>query len=194
MSCDINVENAKVNSAQSALQAAQASYMQCLPVAQRPAAALNSVASQDAIYRQEAEQLAFMTNFLSKQKSITSNTGGNLTTLTDLANDTSVQLNKEIDDIKAVIRKEKRIFIDSDAQRSPAVGGLYFTLVPDNQILIAFMTCMCAFLLVISLLILFNMIPIMYFEGLTYINRIVTIAGLWAFALIGTYIGLYSFT
>lgn len=190
----MNVENAKVNSAQSALQAAQTSYMQCLPVAQRPAAALSSVANQDAIYSQEADQLAFMTDFLAQQKSLTSNTNGKLTTLTDLANETSAQLNKEIDDIKAEIRKEKRIFTDSDIQRSPAVGGLYFTLVPDNQILIAFMTCMGAFLLFVSLLIMLNMIPVMYFQGLTYLNRITTVAMMWILALIGTYIGLFAFT
>ena len=192
MGCD--VENAKVNSAQSALQAAQISYMQCLPVAQRPAAALNSVADQDAIYSQEADQLAFMTNFLAQQKSITSNTNGNLNTLTDLAKGTSDELNKEIDRIKAEISKEKRIFTDSDLQRSPAVGGLYFTLVPDNQILIAFMTCMGAFFLFVSLLIMFNMIPIMYFEGLTYPNRLMIVAGMWVLAIISTYIGLYTFT
>lgn len=192
MGCD--VENAKVNSAQSALQAAQTSYMQCLPVAQRPAAALSSVAAQDAIYSQEADQLAFMTNFLAQQKSLTSNTNGNLNTLTELAKNTSAQLNTEIDMIKTEISKEKRIFTDSDIQRSPAVGGLYFILVPDNQILIAFMTCMGAFLLFVSVLIMLNMIPVMYFEGLTYLNRIMLVAGMWVLALISTYIGLFAFT
>ena len=145
-------------------------------------------------YNAEATQLTYMSDFLNKQISDASGTAMTLDMLSGTIEDEYERLNTEIESIRADIRKEKRIFLDSDVSTSPAVGGLYFTLVPDNQILIAFMSCMGAFLLFCSALILLNKIPLYYFEALTYPNRIVTVSVLWSTAIIFTYLFFFAFT
>jgi hypothetical protein len=107
---------------------------------------------------------------------------------------TAKELQDEIDAIKADIRKERRVFMDSDVSVSPAVGGLYFTKVPDNQILIAFISCFGAFLLFVGLLIILNKVPIGYFQGMTMPNRLTTVGLVWSIALIFTYISFFAFT
>lgn len=104
------------------------------------------------------------------------------------------ELEAEIEAVKADIRKERRVFLDSNVDVSPSVGGLYFTKVPDNQILIAFLSCFGAFLLFVGLLIIFNKIPIDYFQGLTMPNRLTTVGLFWSIALIFTYIAFFAFT
>lgn len=104
------------------------------------------------------------------------------------------ELQNEIEAVKADIRKERRVFMDSDVSVSPAVGGLYFTKVPDNQILIAFLSCFGAFLLFVGLLIIFNKIPVDYFQGLTMPNRLMTVGLVWCMSLIFTYIAFFAFT
>jgi hypothetical protein len=186
--CDLTVEGAKVASANAALVAAQASFMQCLPTSKRAEAALTSVKTQDALYASEADQLNFISNFLNSQ------TTGGLDSIKDMAHKASESLKKEIDDLKADIRKERRIFLDSGAQISPAVGGLYFTLVPDNQILIAFLSCLGSLMLFMSALIFLNKIPIAYFSAMTFVNRLVFVGSSWIFILILTYVSFFSFT
>jgi len=162
----------------------------CMTPQERSSLATNTIATQVSAYNMEGEQLLVMSNFLDKQTDST----GNTAVLLNVVQDTLNELNAEIDTIKADISKERRIFMDSDASVSPAVGGLYFTLVPDNKILIAFMSCMGAFLLFVSVLILLNKIPFYYFEALTYPNRIVTVAVLWSTAIIFTYLFFFAFT
>ena len=151
-------------------------------------------AGQAMAYNAEATQLTYMSDFLNKQMSESSQNAATLDTVSGTIEDEYKHLNKEIESIRADIRKEKRIFLDSDVSTSPAVGVLYFTLVTDNQILIAFMSCMGAFLLFCSALILLNKIPLYYFESLTYPNRIVTVAILWSTAIIFTYLFFFAFT
>jgi len=103
-------------------------------------------------------------------------------------------LQAEIEAVQADIRKERRIFLDSNVSASPAVGGLYFTKVPDNKILIAFITCFGAFLLFGGLLIILNKIPIDAFANMTMSNRLTTVGLFWCLTLILSYILFYSFT
>jgi hypothetical protein len=103
-------------------------------------------------------------------------------------------LQQKIDEVQADIRKERRIFLDSNVSSSPAVGGLYFTKVPDNQILIAFLSCFGAFLLFGGLLIILNKIPIDAFANMTMINRLTTVGFIWCMSLILTYIMFFTFT
>jgi hypothetical protein len=107
---------------------------------------------------------------------------------------TVTDLQAEIDAVKADIRKERRVFLDSNVDVSPAVHGLYFTKVPDNKILIAFLSCFGAFLLFVGLLVIFNKIPLEYFQGLTMPNRLTTVGLFWCIALIFTYIAFFAFT
>lgn len=192
--CDITSKRAVVNSAQAALDTAKADYMNCLPTTERPAAALASVADQDAAYTKEAGQLDFMSQFLVKQMAAETGTDPSLNSIRELAHDSKESLQKEIETLKAEISKERRIFLDSDAQRSPAVGGLYFTLVPDNKILIAFLSCLGAFLLFASLLLFLNHIPIQYFMAMTMGERLKLIGGALGGALVITYASFFAFT
>ena len=174
---------------QAALDAAHEAYMTCLPNdGTRTNALLSSVAEIRAAYNAEADQLRWVSSFLNQQATASSDN------IRALATDAQEKLQKEIEDLKSEIRKERRIFIDSGAQISPAVGGLYFTLVPDNQILIAFMSCLGALILFVSALVFLNMIPIMYFEAMTSMNRIAFIGATWLFVLIFTYVSIFTFT
>jgi hypothetical protein len=100
----------------------------------------------------------------------------------------------QIDDVKSQIRRERRLFLDASPSASPAVGGVYFTRTPDNQVLILFIVGYCGFLAALSALILLRVIPIPYFEAFTMADRIKTVAILWGAGLLLAYVGLFVFT
>jgi hypothetical protein len=113
---------------------------------------------------------------------------------TESIDKTVSDLQHKIDEVQADIRKERRIFLDSNVSESPAIAGLYFTKVPDNQILIAFISCFGAFLFFVGLLIILNKIPIDAFSAMTMANRLTTVGLFWCLTLILSYILFYSFT
>jgi hypothetical protein len=106
----------------------------------------------------------------------------------------AASVQSQIDDTKSQIRRERRLFLDASPSVSPAVGGLYFTRTPDNQVLILFIVGFCGFLAAISGLFLLGAMPGDYFAAFTMGNRVKTVAMLWGAGLLLAYVGLYVFT
>lgn len=105
---------------------------------------------------------------------------------------TSVQT--QIDDAKSQIRRERRLFLDASPSTSPAVGGVYFTRTPDNQLLILFILGYCGFLAVLSALLMVGAIPGEYIGAFTMADRAKTVAILWGAGLLLAYLVLFVFT
>jgi hypothetical protein len=105
---------------------------------------------------------------------------------------TTVQ--NQIDAAKAKIRLERRLFLDASPSVSPAVGGLYFTRTPDNQVLILFIVGYCGFLAALSALLLAGAVPGQYFATFTMGDRVKTVAILWGAGILLAYLGLFVFT
>jgi hypothetical protein len=187
-------DSAPVNAARTALDTETAKYLNCLPdPSAKAAAASNTVTGQVSAYAMEVDQLNYMSRFLINHNRNDPN-GTKFQELKVLIQDSINDLQEQQEVVRAEIRKGQRVFTDSNIQTSPAIGGLYFTKVPDNQILIAFMTCLGAFLLFGGLLIIFDMLPIYYFQAMIPSQRWTTVALIWAVALIFSYIFLFTFT
>jgi hypothetical protein len=170
-------------------------YLQtCLPPDQQAAARLDTVnpAINDA--DTEAAQLFFMNEFLLGLLQKETGTDQTLINLAGIAEAEMIKLQTQIDDLKTQIRTKRRIFLDSSPQKSPAVMGLYFTKVPDNQVLIAFLSTFGAFLLFIGLLVIMNRIPIPYFENLQSRERYTAVGTFWVSGIVIMYAGMYMFT
>jgi hypothetical protein len=141
------------------------------------------------------DAITFMERFILKQLKREISGGETVTTLLESARREADSLRTGIDDLNVTIRKERRLFLDANPSVSPAVGGLYFTQEPDNQVLIAFVSCFGAFLLFTGVLVLMNHLPIPYIQDrLTTTNRIQLVIGSWILACILAYVGLYIFT
>ncbi len=112
----------------------------------------------------------------------------------ELVRDQVSTVQKQIDDAKAKIRLERRLFLDASPSVSPAVGGLYFTRTPDNQLLILFIVGYCGFLAALSALLLLGAIPGQYFAAFTMGDRVKTVVILWIAGLLLGYLGLFVFT
>jgi hypothetical protein len=170
-------------------------YLQtCLPPDQQGAARLETVSPAVRSAESEAEQLFFMNEFLLGLLAKETGTEQTLIDLAGIAEGEMEKLQKKSDELKSQIRTKRRIFLDSSPQKSPAVGGLYFTKVPDNQVLIAFLSTFGAFLLFVGLLIILNQIPIQYFLGMVTRERYTTVATMWVAGFIIMYVGMYLFT
>ena len=170
-------------------------YLQtCLPPDQQGAARLETVSPAILSAESEAEQLFFMNEFLLGLLVKETGTEQTLIDLAGIADGEMEKLQKKNDELKSQIRTKRRIFLDSSPQKSPAIAGLYFTKVPDNQALIAFLSTFGAFLLFIGLLIILNHIPIQYFLGMVPRERYTTVATLWVAGFIIMYVGMYLFT
>jgi len=186
------------NSAIGKLETAQKEYVSCLrdnrntDLASREA--LAPVEDMLTSYNSEKDQLNYVGNFVLKQLEKEISTDSSFNSIRELATQSKESLRQQIDEIKGDISKERRIFMDSDVQRSPAVGGLYFTKVPDNKILIAFLCCLGAFLLFGSLLLILNHIPVDFFKAMTISERIQIVVGSIVGTLFLVYISLYTFT
>jgi len=189
-SCDMT----PVSAAQNALDSARATYLQCLPGGpQRMSVATQSINDQLSAYARETDQLNYISNFLIGHSKSDPN-GGQIDIIKSLIQTSLKDLQKQQEELKAEIRKEQRIFTDSNVQESPAVAGMYFTKVPDNKILIAFMTCFGAFLLFAGLLIIYDKLPIYYFQAMIPAQRWTTVGLIWAVSLIFTYVFFFAFT
>lgn len=106
----------------------------------------------------------------------------------------AASVQSQIDDTKAQIRRERRLFLDASPSASPAVGGVYFTRTPDNQVLILFIVGFCGFLAAVSAMILLGVVPIPYFDAFTMGERVKTVGMLWGAGLLLAYVGLFVFT
>lgn len=189
-----NSAQALIDQANQAYNQAKSEYLSCLgPQEQGSAALADAKPVMDKIAK-EAEAIMYMEGFILGQLAREAKSGTTLATLSESAHEESEKIRKEIDELKSEIRTEKRKFLDADPSRTTAVGGLYFTGQPDNQVLIAFLSCFGAFLLFTGLLVIMNHIPIAYLQALTTGERIKIVASVWVTAVVLTYIGFYTFT
>jgi hypothetical protein len=189
---DLETKRIQMNSAEAAAEAARAAYLGALPVDQQ--ASLRLAEAQAALDERgrEAAQLTAMTQFL-----LTLQAREGSATLNDLAATTDARIAEaaaEIDDLKSQIRRERRLFMDAGPSVSPAVGGLYFTRTPDNQVLIAFLSCFGAALLFVGLLVILGHIPLPYFEAMTFGERLKTVAIFWVAAVVIMWASFFVFT
>lgn len=174
---------------------ASADYLQtCLPPDQQASARLDTVSPAIRSAESDASQLFFMNQFLLGLLQKETGTEQTLIDLAGIAEDEMTKLQAQIEDLKSQIRTKRRVFLDSEPQKSPAVAGLYFTKVPDNQVLIAFLSTFGAFLLFVGLLVILNRIPLDYFIGLQPRERYSSVAIFWVSGIIIMYAGMYMFT
>lgn len=192
--CD--VQNAQKNSAKAALDVATTAYTQCLPLAERQNMAIETAKPALEKSLNEARQIEYMSSFLLKQLGRETDSDKTLGNIQQVAQESLDSMNKEVDELKANIRLERRIFLDSDPQKGTAIAGLYFTDAPDNQVLIAFLVTFGSFWLLLGGLILGGFIrgPGGYFEKLLVNERYSLVGGTWLGIAVLTYIGLYTFT
>lgn len=194
MSCDLGQTRIQLNTAKAAYEVAKQEFEQCQPPEQRTAARLDEMKEAIGKYESEAAQLFFLHEFLLGVLDKETGNNDTIVNLGALAEQQMQSIQNEIDELKSEIRKERRRFLDSGPQKSPAVAGLYFTKVPDNLVLIGLLSCLGAFLVAVSACILLGVVPIEYMKRQTDSDRWTTIAALWITTLIVTYIGLFIFT
>lgn len=196
-SCDsATIETKRIarNSAEAAYNNANADYESCLPLNDRIEEAFARVKPTADAITKEANHLEAMGKFLLRQMQQDTGSDASLEQMKAMAQGEIKNLQEEIEELKATIRKERRVFLDSDPQASPAVAGLYFTKVPDNRVLIAFLTAFGGFLLIMSLLIILNHLPFQYFQNMTMAERLKIVAGGWIGSFVLMYIGFMTFT
>lgn len=174
------------------LNQAQSDYQSCLSPEARTQVRLEEESSRLGRLKDEAEALWRMDVTLI---SVLEREGGGATEeVTGIIAGQATSVQEQIDAVKSQIRRERRVFLDSSPSVSPAVGGMYFTRTPDNQVLILFIVGYCGFLAALSAVILLGTIPIPYFEAFTMGDRVKTVAILWGAGLLLAYAGLYVFT
>lgn len=189
---DLETKRIQMNSAESAADAARAAYVGALPIDQQAEMRLGEARDSMETRAREAQQLTGLNELLLK---LQAREGSE--TLGDAAAAVQSQIatvSAEIDELKAQIRRQRRLFLDAGPSVSPAVGGLYFTRTPDNQVLIAFLSCFGAFLLFAGLLVIMGHVPLYYFSAMTMGERVKVVAGGWAVAVVAMYAAFFVFT
>jgi hypothetical protein len=194
MSCDLGQTRIQLNTTKAAYDIAKQEFEQCQPPDQRAASRLGAMKEDLGKYETEAAQLYFMDEFLLGTLDKEAGNNDTVVNLGAIAERQMQAIQDEIDGLKSEIRKERRRFLDSGPQKSPSVAGLYYTKVPDNQVLIGLLSSLGVFLIAISACILLDVVPIEYLKRQTPSDRWVTIGTLWLTTLVVTYIGLFIFT
>ena len=201
--CDVELTRIQMNTAKSALDTAQQAYdakraahLTCMEPTKRSEILIGDAQPVIADLEAQARSIAYMNDFLVGylQKDVAA--GGTRKGLKSLAASEQEKLATEITRLKAEIGTERRRFLDSGPQDSPAVGGLYFTRIPDNQVLIAFIVCLVAFLLIAGVVIIRDSLGILYAAqiNLTIGERVKLVLGGWAGILLIVYLGFLLFT
>jgi len=184
----------QMNSAEFAAEQARAAYIASLPVPeQADYFTTNAQPKMDAASR-EGKQLEATGHFVLGLLARETGTAGSLDTVQAMTEQEVGDMEAEIDRLKQQIRMERRTFLDAQPSVSPAVAGLYFTRVPDNQVLIGLITAVGALLVFLSVGIFLGLLPIEYLLATGTRERIYIIAGLWTATILMGYLGLYSFT
>jgi hypothetical protein len=199
-SCDL--AQIKENSARSALDLARKDFeekRQARLTCQGPAAigeaALSEAQSDIDRLTAEGEQLTYMNEFLLRQLEKEKNAAGTYQALSDLVAAEVIKVESELESVKSAIRTERRRFLDADPSAPTAVAGMYFTKEPDNQALIAFIACYCAFLLFTGLVVLLRLVPQgTYFSNLSQGESVKIVIAYWAAGLLLAYGGFWLFT
>jgi hypothetical protein len=192
----------KENSAKSAMDLARKDFeekRQARLSCQGPAA-IASAATADAQsdidrLQAEGEQLTYMNEFLLKQLRREAESGAAYEALGQLVADEVVKIEGDIESVKSALRTERRRSLDSDPSAPTAVAGMYFTKEPDNQALIAFIACYCAFLLFTGLIVLLRLVPEgSYFSALSQGESVKIVVIYWVAGLLLAYMGFWLFT
>jgi hypothetical protein len=201
MSQSCEVKRIQENSAQAAVdqaiqkrEQAHKDYLACLGPKEQAGAALSDATADIQRITKEAEELDYMNQFLLRQMGREASHVATYSGLADIAGAEAEKIQKEIDELKSQIRTERRRFLDASPSTSPAVAGMYFTKVPDNQVLIAFLTCFGAFFLFGGLAVLLNYVPFYYFEAMYTSERLKFVGTIWLAAVVLMYAGLFVFT
>ena len=188
--------NAKngVKTATNTINTAKAAYYACLDPKKRGEMMKADVGSDMDRIQTEANTVDTMSKFILKQLARESGATNSLNVLSDLAIDTAGKLEKEIEEVKTSIRTERRRFLDADPSATTAVAGLWFTQQPDNQMIIVFISCFGAFLLVAGLLVIYGYIPIDLVANADFSQRLMVVGIFWLATLVITYVGFFTFT
>lgn len=197
--CDAQMasfNNAKnvANAAKNTIDTTKATYYTCLDAGERGEKMMAEVGPDMARIQAEAETVDTMSKFILKQLARESGASNSLNVLSDLAVDTAATLEKEIEEMKSSIRKERRRFLDADPSATTAVAGLWFTQQPDNQMIIIFLSCFGSFLLIAGLLVIYGYIPFYLVENAEFSQRLMVVGIFWLATLFITYVGFFTFT
>jgi hypothetical protein len=192
----------KENSARSAMDLARKDFeekkkarLSCQGPAAIASAATADAQSDIDRLRAEGEQLTYMNEFLLRQLKRETESGAAYEALGQLVADEVIKIEGELDTVKSAIRTERRRFLDADPSAPTAVAGMYFTKEPDNQALIAFIACFCAFLLFTGLIVLLRLVPEgSYFSALSQGESVKIVIIYWVAGLLLAYMGFWLFT
>jgi hypothetical protein len=191
----------QMNTAQQTLEAAKASfdqtrttYINSLQPEERSRMLLKEIEPVAERLDKEAKELAYINTFIMKQMGQGLGSSDTLASLNDMATGEIDSVKKEIDELKSQIRLERRRFLDAGPNVSPAVGGLYYTKVPDNQLLIALLSVMGILLAIVSALIIMNHLPFAYFQAMTMSERVKLTGVIWVAGIVAVLVGLWTFT
>jgi hypothetical protein len=184
----------QMNTAEYAVEQARAAYIASLPVPEQANFHLEQAAPAMTAAKREAQQLENTCGFVLELMKRETSGSGSLQSLEQMTEKQLQDLNDEIERLKGQIRVERRQFLDAQPSVSPAVGGLYFTQVPDNQLLIALLSTLGALLVFVSVGLYLGLLPIDYLLRTSVSERLTLIAVLWGVAVLATYMGLYTFT
>ncbi len=191
----------QMNTAQQTLEAAKASfdqtrtaYINSLQPEERSRMLLKEIEPVAERLDKEAKELAYINTFIMKQMGQGLGSSDTLASLNDMATGEIDSVKKEIDELKSQIRLERRRFLDAGPNVSPAVAGLYYTKVPDNQLLIALLSVMGILLAIISALIIMNHLPFAYFQAMTMSERVKLTGVIWIAGIVAVLVGLWTFT
>ena len=184
----------QMNSADYAAEQARAAYVASLPVPDQANYYVEQAqGAMDAASR-EARQLEATGHFVLGLLARETGSAGSMDAVHAMTTQEVTGLEVEIERLKEQIRLERRVFLDSQPSVSPAVGGLYFTRVPDNQVLIALLATVGGLLVFLTVGIYLGLFPIPYLEATGARERVTIIAGLWSVTVLMGYLGLYIFT
>lgn len=190
----MNSASSGKNQAEVAFKSARKDYLNCEgPAAVGENAMTEAQVEIDRVVSQ-GEQLQAMNEMLLTQLQRELDSEQAIGSLTDIAKGNVNNMQSEVERLQSIIRTQRRRFLDADPSVSPAVGGLYFTKVPDNKVLIAFLVCYGAFLLFASVLILMNQVPLAYFSAMASGEKVKVVGLMWLLALILGYVGFFIFT
>lgn len=189
-----NTAQAKVDAANASLASATADYLSCLGPESQGRAALEAVAPEMDRISREMHETEYIHELIAKQLLRQESNQVVFQGIGDVAAGEIQRMQDEIAELKKQIRTERRRFLDAGPSVSPAVGGLYFTRVPDNKVLIAFLSCFGAFLLFVGLLVLMNQVPGTYFDAMTMSERVKFVGIAWVVSLIVSWVAFYVFT
>ncbi len=183
-----------MNSAEYAAEQARAAYIASLPVPEQADYYVANAQPKMEAASREGRQLEATGHFVLGLLERETGSAGSLDTVHAMTEQEVSDMEAEIERLKQQIRMERRQFLDAQPSVSPAVGGLYFTRVPDNQVLIALLSTVGALLVFLSVGIFLGLLPIQYLLNTSTRERVYIIAGLWATTILMGYLGLYTFT